>query len=191
MRSFKTILKLFLTFCKIGAFTFGGGYAMIPLIKKEIVDVNKYLNEEDFIDAFSVTQTAPGAIAINMSVFIGYTLQGIPGAIACVFGTVLPSFLIILIIATFLYSYRSFTFVEWIFAGIRPAVLGLLVAAGFGIGRTVLTTFKAIAIFLISSIFLLILNVDPVIVLILATILSYAFGFMLKPDASEKKGIEK
>lgn len=197
MEDFQVLLRLFLTFCKIGAFTFGGGYAMIPLIKKEVVDINGWLKEEDFVDALAVTQAAPGAVAVNTAVFIGFKIRGVTGSVACALGAVLPSFVIIVIIAAFLYSFQSLQFIGWIFAGIRPAVLGLIAAAGFGLGRTILTTHKATVVFCASLFALLILDVDPIIVLALAGVLSCLFGCLglgaridaKKPYAlPEKKG---
>ena len=92
---------MFLTFFKIGAFTFGGGFAMIPIIQKEVVENKKWIKDEEFIDTISIAQSSPGPIAVNSSIFVGYKISGFPGALICTFGTVLPSFLIILVIAVF------------------------------------------------------------------------------------------
>lgn len=178
MGNFQLLVRMFFTFFKIGAFTLGGGYAMIPLIQKEIVDINKWLKEEDFVDALAVTQAAPGAVAINTAVFVGLKIQGIPGSIACALGAVLPSFLIIVIIASFFYSFQSLQFVEWIFSGIRPAVLGLIAAAGFGLGKTILTTYKSLIVFAASLFALLVLDLDPIIVLIFAAVFSYLISYL-------------
>lgn len=188
MGKLQILSKLFFTFCKIGAFTFGGGYAMIPLIKKEVVDINKWLEEEDFVNALAVTQAAPGAVAINTAVFIGFKIAGIVGSMACALGAVLPSFIIIVIIAMFLHSFQSLQVVKWIFAGIRPAVLGLIAAAAFGLGKTILTSRKAIFICAVSLLFLLLLDVDPIIVLAIASLTSYSFGsFGIKPRTDREK----
>src|SRR5690554_4856774 len=95
------LLKLFFTFFKLGLFTFGGGFAMIPLLEKEIVDKQEWVDKEKFIDAISVTQSVPGAVAINLSIFFGYNLLGVWGALMAAFAVVLPSFIIILIVAIF------------------------------------------------------------------------------------------
>lgn len=117
---------LFLTFIKIGTFTIGGGYAMLPLIEREVVDKG-WLTKEDFIDIFSVAQSLPGIFAVNISIFVGYKLRKSMGAICCALGTILPSFLIILLIALFFTHARDNVWVEKAFKGLRPAVVALIV----------------------------------------------------------------
>lgn len=95
-------LKMFWSFFKIGAFTFGGGYAMIPLIEEEVVNKNSWISKEDFLDILVISQSFPGALAVNCSTFIGYKINNLPGAILALLGTILPSFFIILCIASFL-----------------------------------------------------------------------------------------
>jgi len=120
---------MFLTFFKIGAFTIGGGYAMIPIIQQEIVDKKKWIEEEEFLDIIAISQGSPGPIAINVSIFIGYRLKGLKGAITCMLGTALPSFMIILLIAMMFFQYRNNPIVEKVFLGIRPAVVALIASA--------------------------------------------------------------
>lgn len=127
--------KLFLTFFKIGAFTFGGGYAMIPIIQEEIVEKNKWIDDKEFMDAIAIAQASPGPVAVNTSIFVGYTLKGFPGALACVLGTVLPSFITILVIAIFFYQFRENPILDQIFLGIRPAVVALIAAAVYKLGK--------------------------------------------------------
>lgn len=122
-------LELFWSFFKIGAFTFGGGYTMLPLIQKEIVNKRKWATEEEVIDVFALSQVAPGAIAVNFSVYTGHSMLGIPGALAAVFGMVLPSFLVISIIAAFLANFADLPAVQHAFAGIRVAVGALILDA--------------------------------------------------------------
>ena len=122
-------LEAFGIFFKIGAFTIGGGYAMVPLIENEIVTKRKWIAQEDFIDLLAISQSAPGILAVNISIFIGYKLRGIRGSIITALGTILPSFIIILAIALFFHSFKDNPIVERIFKGIRPAVVGLLASA--------------------------------------------------------------
>ena len=117
---------LFLTFIKIGAFTSGGGYAMLPLIQREVVD-RGWMKKEEFIDLFAVAQSLPGIFAVNISIFVGYKLKKLPGAICCALGTILPSFLIILAIALVFSGYQDNPVVVRIFKGIRPVVVSLIV----------------------------------------------------------------
>ena len=112
-------LESFGIFFKIGAFTIGGGYAMVPLIENEIVTKRKWIAQEDFIDLLAISQSAPGILAVNISIFIGYKLRGIRGSIVTALGTILPSFIIILAIALFFHSFKDNPIVERIFKGIR------------------------------------------------------------------------
>mgnify|MGYP001026850612 FL=1 len=116
---------LFLTFVKIGMFTIGGGYAMIPLIEREVIN-RGWLDKQDFMDLFAVTQSIPGIFAVNISIFVGYKLKKISGSIVCALGTILPSFIIILAIALFFNHFQDNIRVVKIFNGIRPAVVALI-----------------------------------------------------------------
>lgn len=127
---------LFLTFVKIGTFTIGGGYAMLPLIQREVVD-RGWMSKEDFIDIFAVTQSLPGIFAVNISIFVGYKLKKVPGAICCALGTILPSFLIILAIALCFTQVRGNEWVEKAFRGLRPAVVALIVVPCLTTARSI------------------------------------------------------
>ncbi len=145
-----TAFKLFVAFLRIGAFTFGGGYAMLPLIKRDLVEKHKWLDEDEFLDAITVAQSVPGAIAINTAIYSGYKIKGLLGAFISLLGVILPSFFIILFIAIFLLRWQDMAMVERAFMGIRPGVVGLIFAAVLSIGKPVLKTTKTIAIFLVA-----------------------------------------
>ena len=121
--------ELFGVFFKIGAFTFGGGYAMIPLIQREVVENKKYIKENEMLDMVAVSESTPGPVAINMATFVGYRIAGISGAAASTLGIVLPSFVIILIISFFLRQFESIKAVSYAFSGIRVGVLALMLHA--------------------------------------------------------------
>ncbi len=121
--------QLLWTYLKIGTFTLGGGYAMLPLIEKEVVDRRQWLDGKEFLNMMALAQAAPGLIAINSAIFLGHRLYGWKGVIACVLGAALPSIVIILLIAMFFTNIRENATVEAVFRGIRPAVVGLIVAA--------------------------------------------------------------
>lgn len=125
------LLKLFLTFFKIGAFTFGGGYAMIPLIQRETVENNKWISDEDMLDIIAIAESTPGPIAINTATFIGYKTAGVWGSFFATLGTVLPSFVIILIISLLLRQFEDLKPVVYAFTGIRAGVLALILKAFF------------------------------------------------------------
>ncbi len=122
-------LMLFITFLKIGAFTFGGGYAMIPLIQKEIVENKKWLTDYEILEVIAISESTPGPIAINAATFVGYKVCGFWGALFSTFGVVLPSFLIIAGISLILQQFKNFRAVRYAFFGIRAGVLALIVKA--------------------------------------------------------------
>lgn len=130
-----SLFTLFRSFFKIGLFTFGGGYAMIPLIEAEIIDRRKWLARDEFLELLTLAQSAPGPIAINTSVFIGYKVRGIRGAVASALGAVMPSFLIILVIAIFFAEVRHNVVVDAAFKGMRPAVVALIVVPTLSLAR--------------------------------------------------------
>lgn len=126
---------LFSTFFRIGLFTFGGGYAMIPLIKREVVERHKWIDSSEFVDMLVLAQSAPGPIAINTAVFVGYRCGGVAGAVASTLGTVLPSFIIILLVAIFFVEVRDNRYVDAAFRAMRPAVVALIVAPVVGLAK--------------------------------------------------------
>lgn len=128
-----TIARLFWSFLKIGTFTFGGGYAMIPLIRDEVVVRRRWIARERFLDLLTVAQTAPGPISLNTAVFVGYNLRGWRGAAASILGVVLPSFVIILLIALYFTDIRENRAVDAVLKGMRPAVVALIAAPVFGL----------------------------------------------------------
>ena len=125
----KTMGQVFWTFFKIGAFTFGGGYAMIPLIQKETVDNHKWITEDDIMEIIAIAESTPGPIAINSATFVGYRTCGVLGAAAATLGVVLPSFMIILAISGVLRQFQDLKAVQYAFNGIRAGVLALLFKA--------------------------------------------------------------
>ena len=129
------VLSLFMTFFKIGAFTFGGGYAMIPMIQKETVENKKWLSDDDILDIVAIAETTPGPIAINAATFVGYKTAGAAGAVAATIGVVLPSFIIISLVALLYTAFKDNQTVKNAFWGIRIGVLAL-------IGKALVTMFK-------------------------------------------------
>ena len=129
--------QLFWTYLKIGTFTLGGGYAMLPLIEKEVVERHRWLDGKEFLNMMALAQAAPGLIAINSAIFLGHRLYGWRGVVACVLGAALPSIIIILLIAMFFTNIRENATVEAVFRGIRPAVVGLIVAAVIRLARKI------------------------------------------------------
>ena len=129
------LLDLFLTFAKIGLFTFGGGYAMIPLIQHEVIHKRKWLSEGEFSDLLTLAQAAPGPISLNTAVFVGYKQRKYLGSLAAILGVVIPSFVIILVVAMFFDNVRHNHWVDAAFKGMRPAVVALIIAPIVGLTR--------------------------------------------------------
>lgn len=179
-------LESFGIFFKIGTFTIGGGYAMIPLIEEEIVNKKKWINKEDFVDLMAIAQSAPGVFAVNMAIFIGYKLQGIKGSIMTTLGTILPSFLIILAIALFFQQFKEYQLVENIFKGIRPAVVALIAAPTFSVAKSSKINRYTIWIPVISALLIWLLGVSPIYIIIIAGIGGYLWG-RYKHSKSEQK----
>ena len=140
--------SLFATFFKIGLFTFGGGWAMISIIRREVVEKHAWLEETEFVDLLAVAQSMPGILAVNISTVIGDRLRGLRGSVCAALGTILPSFLIILAIAVFLTpdTIKNNAIVSRIFMGIRPAVVALIVAPVITTARSVGITWRTVAI---------------------------------------------
>lgn len=164
--------EMFITFFKIGAFTFGGGFAMIPIIKKEVVEKKNWIKDEDFIDIISIAQSSPGPIAVNSSIYVGYKIKGFSGAVSSGLGTVMPSFIIILIIAKFFSEFSDNIIIEKIFMGIRPAVVALIISAIYGLVKN--TQFNKLQLFLavVTALIIVFLDINPIYMIILGVIIS-------------------
>lgn len=167
--------QLFRTFFVIGGFTFGGGYAMLELIRQEIVDKQKWLKDEEFIDLFAVAQSLPGVFAVNISIFIGYRLQGTIGAIICGIGCTLPSFLIILLVAIYASHLKGNAVIEAVFKGIRPAVVALIFAPCISVWRALHLSWKYLWIPILSAGLVAFLGVSPVTVIIVSALMGWLY----------------
>lgn len=169
------LFQLFYIFFKIGAFTIGGGYAMIPLIEAEIVTKKGWVAKEDFLDLLAIAQSAPGVFAVNIAIFIGYRLRGIRGCIVTALGAILPSFLIILCIALFFLRFKENPTVEAIFRGIRPAVVALIAAPTFNLAKAAKINRYTIWIPIISALLIWLLGFSPIWIILLAGIGGYVW----------------
>lgn len=158
----KELFQLFAAFFRIGAFTFGGGYAMLPMIQKEIVEKYGWATDEEVLNYFAVGQCTPGVIAVNTATFIGYKKSGIKGAAAATFGVVCPSLIIIMIIAAFLKNFAQYEIVKNAFAGIRVAVAVLVVNAVVKMWKSGVKDFTGFVIFLIAFIISVFLGISPI-----------------------------
>ncbi|MFW5991973.1 MAG: chromate transporter [Halanaerobiaceae bacterium] len=172
------ILELFVTFFKIGLFTFGGGYAMLPLIQKEML-AHEWISIEQFLDIVAVSQMTPGAIAINNATFVGYKMAGVFGIIATTFGVISPSLFIIAIVATLMNKFSDHPYVEAAWKGIRPAVVGLIMVAVISLGKEAITSFQGIIIAIIALVLIVKYKLHPIAVIVISGFLGFGFGYLI------------
>ena len=173
--------EAFITFFKIGMFTLGGGYAMIPIIETEVVDKHRWISKEEFLDLIAIAQSCPGVFAINISTFIGYKLMKRRGAITCALGTALPSFLIILLIAMFFHQFQDNPVVAAIFRGIRPAVVALIAVPTFNLAKSAQISWVNCWIPIGGALLIWLMGISPIFIILAAAIGGWIYGKYIKP----------
>ena len=167
------LFELIETFFKIGIFTLGGGYAMIPLIEEEVVNKHKWVSREEMIDLIAIAQSCPGVFAINIAIFIGYKLRKVNGAIAASLGTALPSFLIILAIAIFFKAFEDNRVIAAMFRGIRPAVVALIAVPTFRMAQRAKIGWTNCWIPIVCALAIWLLGVSPIYIILIAGLAGY------------------
>lgn len=179
----ESLWTLFITFFKIGAVTFGGGYAMLPLLQREIVEKHKWCTDADLLDYYAVGQCTPGIIAVNTSTFIGYNTRGIIGGIIATVGFVLPSFFIIAILVPILEAFQNNTYVAMALSGIRVAVCALITKAVISLSKKSIVDIFTLALMVLTFVLMLLFNVSPV----LFVLLGIAFGIGISVLKEKKR----
>ena len=174
------MFEAFLTFFKIGLFTIGGGYAMIPMIEEEVVRKRNWVSREEFLDLIAIAQTCPGVFAINISIFIGYKIKRTPCALVASLGTALPSFLIILLIAMFFYQFQDNRVINAIFQGLRPAVTALVAIPVFTLARNAHINLANCWIPLVTGVLIALLGISPILIIIAAGVAGFVYGKYFK-----------
>jgi len=167
--------KIFIVFFLIGLFSFGGGYAMLPLIQNKVVLIHNWVSPKEFIDIVAISQITPGPIAINSATYIGFKTLGIPGSLAATLGVSLPSIIIMLIFCKFFFKFKDNKLVEDSFTGLRPATIGLIAAAAVLVAKNAFIDYKSVVIFVVAFISSYKFKLDP----ILMTVLAGIAGFLL------------
>ena len=170
------LLSMFLTFAKIGAFTLGGGYAMVPIMEREIVDRKSWLTREEFMDILIVAQSTPGLFAINMASHIGNKARGVVGGIVGSLGVALPSIVTILVIAMFFRAFKDNVYIEKVFMGIRPAVVALIAAPCFSMARTAKLTLTNLWIPVVACVLITLFGVSPIWIILVAGVAGFLWG---------------
>ncbi len=178
----KNIINLFLAFAKIGAVTFGGGYAMLPILQRDIVGKYHWATDEELMDYFAIGQCTPGIIAVNTATFIGHKNNGIAGAIAATLGVITPSIIIISIIAAFIKNFADLTVVKYAFNGIRVCVCVLILNSVIKLAKGAITDKWAIIIFGLVFMLSMFLNVSSAILVLLSGALGYLIKTILKKE---------
>ena len=186
----KELLDIFWTFCRIGGLTFGGGYAMLPMLQKEVVETKKWATEEEITDYYAVGQCTPGIIAVNTAIFIGYKQRGVAGAISAALGVAFPSYVIITIIAAALQNFADIPQVQQAFAGIRVCVVVLVLSAVLKLWKSSIKNKVGVFVFLatfglmaLPQLFIEGFKISPVYIVIVAA----AFGVLLTKLQKNKK----
>lgn len=159
MKKFKSLLNLFWTFFKIGLFTFGGGYAMVAVIEREIVEKRKHIGQEEFLDLIAIAESTPGPIAVNSATYIGYKLGGVLGSFFATLGVVLPSFLIIFIISFFYEKFLALEYVSYAFKGIQACVAFLIISAGIKMLKGLKKNLFNVIMFISTLVLMLIIKI--------------------------------
>ena len=176
----KQLLDLFFTFARIGGLTFGGGYAMLPMLQKEVVEKRGWATNEELMDYYAIGQCTPGIIAVNTATFIGNKTRGIIGGIAATLGVVFPSLVIITIIAAFISNFADLAIVKDAFAGIRVCVFVLILNAVVKLGKSSIKDAVTLGIFLVVMIGSLLLDVSPIVFVLIAAVVGIAAQVLLK-----------
>lgn len=182
----KKSLQLFATFFKIGAFTLGGGYAMLSMVEKAVVDQKKWINADEFWDMIAVIQSLPGVFAVNTALYVGHRIDGTRGAVAAMLGAIIPSITIILLLATVFHEYRDLPVVERIFKGIRPCVVALILAPSLRMVKSAKLNWKT-AIIPLATVFLIWwCKISPAYVIITAIVGSFCYAIYINRCAKKE-----
>lgn len=168
MYSLLVLWDLFIIFFRIGMFSFGGGYAMVPLIENEIIDARGWLTNAEFIDIIAISEMTPGPIAVNSATFLGYRVAGTFGSIVATIGVVLPSLIILLSILIFINRFKNSDYIDWIFKGIRPIVLGLIGSAAVSVAFSSFIDLKSVLIAIGIFYIVGIRKVNPITAIVIA-----------------------
>lgn len=178
----KTLLQLFLIFARIGGFTFGGGYAMLPILQREIVEKKQWATQEELVDYFAIGQCTPGIIAVNTATFIGYKIKGVIGGIVATLGLIAPSMVIITVIAAFISNFQDLQAVQWAFAGIRAAVVALILNSVIKLSKKSVTDIATVIIFVAVTLLSIFTKLSPAVYVIFAGVCGIVIKACKKED---------
>lgn len=175
-RSSSSLSTLFLCFSKVGAFTLGGGYAMVPILEKEVVDKHGWIDREEFLNILAVSQALPGLFAMNMASHIGHKLRGVWGGVVSGLGVAVPSIVAILLIAIFFQAFKDNIYVEKFFRGVRPAVVALIAAPCFSMAKSAHINLYNLWIPIVACLLIAAFDVSPIWIILAAGIGGFVYG---------------
>lgn len=185
--NFRKALNLFLVFFKIGAFTFGGGYAMVPIIQSEVAEKRGWIKNEDILDILAISESTPGPIAINSATFVGYQVAGVFGSVMATLGVVLPSLIIISIVAYFFKQFLAFKVVKYAFMGIRAGVLALIVKAAKNMMKACPKNVAAYTIVALAFILTVVFDLNVFAVIIGSAVIGLVYSLLANKGKGEEK----
>lgn len=172
--------ELFYSFLKIGTFTIGGGYAMIPLMEQELVDKRQWMSREEFLDQLALSQSMPGVLAVNMATGLGFRLRGFRGSLAAIAGNIVMPILFILLLAILFRRFRHVALVEHFFMGVRPAVVALIAAPVFRLAQSAQVTWASCWIPVLAALLIWLFDVSPILIILAAIVLGFVYGRIKK-----------
>lgn len=171
----KILILLFLTFLKIGAFSFGGGYAMLPVIEREVVQSHGWLTSSEFIDIIGISQMTPGPIAINSATFVGFKIGGVFGSICATLGVVSFSFILVSIATHYIIKFKDSKLLKAALSGMKPALIGLIISAFLSLAKESYLDIKSVIIAIIIALLSFKTKIHPILIIVIAGLLGLAF----------------
>lgn len=179
------LLELFLSFFKIGAFTFGGGYAMMPVMHKEVVEKKNWASDEDILKILVISESTPGVLAVNSATFIGYKIRGFWGSLVATLGVVLPSFIIISLLSFFIIEFKNNEYVAYAFSGIRAGVAVLIFNAVFKLSKKIKKNWFTYLTIVLVTITALFTSISAIYILLAGAIIGIIYGLLLVRNGGE------
>lgn len=171
----RILLELFFAFLKIGAFSFGGGYAMLPFIEREVVRNNNWISKSEFVDVIGISQMTPGPVSINTATFVGYKMAGVLGSVFCTLGVVIVSFILVIIVSKVLIRFKENIIIQNALLGMKPVLIALVINAFLSVANDSYTDVKSIIITLIIGAMLMNKKIHPILTIVAAAILGIVF----------------
>lgn len=187
----KTLLEMFLIFARIGGFTFGGGYAMLPMLQREVVENKKWATQEELMDYYAIGQCTPGIIAVNVATFVGYKKKGFFGAVFSTLGVITPSVIIVGIIAMFISNFQDYEIVQYAFSGIRAAVVALIASSVIKLFKKSVIDGVTGIIFIAITLLSFLTDISPIIFIVISGFIGLCYKLIKAKAAYDKVKKEK